>query len=64
MSGKFHIVGHDIDNPGPREEFPGKGKPRIKQNVWGNWNAYRGTSKVIEFGLDERGAKDWLEEQK
>lgn len=34
---------------------------RIKANVWGNWNGYEGTRKVISFGLDERDAQEWLE---
>jgi hypothetical protein len=35
-------------------------KYRIKQNLWGNWNGYQGTRKVIEFGTDQIAAKYWL----
>lgn len=36
-------------------------KRRIKRNIWGNWYGYEGTRRVIEFGEDERDAKEWLE---
>lgn len=36
----------------------------IKQNQWGNWNGYEGTKKAIEFGTDERRAKEWLQEKR
>jgi hypothetical protein len=39
-----------------------KGKKRIRQNLWGNWNGYRGTKKVISFGTDGVAAKYWMEE--
>ena len=38
-------------------------KKRIKQNIWGNWNGYIGTRKVIEFGCGLAGeyrAQEWL----
>ena len=35
-------------------------KRRIHQNIWGNWNGYLGTRKVIEFGLDSWEAEHWL----
>lgn len=35
-------------------------KRRIHQNIWGNWNGYEGTRKVIEFGTDEIDAREWL----
>ncbi len=38
-------------------------KQRIKLNVWGNWNGYKGNKKVIEFGCDERAANDWLKDE-
>lgn len=36
-------------------------KRRIKQNVWGNWNGYASTRRAVEFGTDERAAREWLE---
>lgn len=39
------------------------GMPRIKQNVWGNWKAYRGNRRVRDFGTDEQGAREWLAER-
>jgi hypothetical protein len=38
-------------------------KKRIKQNVWGNWNGYRGRHKVIAFGTDGQAATEWLENE-
>lgn len=35
-------------------------KRRIRQNVWGNWNGYEGTRKVVEFGTDNQDAEHWL----
>ena len=35
-------------------------KRRIKQNIWGNWNGYEGTRRVMQFGTSERNAKHWL----
>ena len=40
-----------------------KPKPRIRQNIWGNWNAYLGTRKHMEFGTSEYDAKLWLLDQ-
>jgi hypothetical protein len=40
-----------------------KPKARIKQNIWGNWNAYLGRNKVQEFGSSEYDAKEWLRDQ-
>jgi len=40
-----------------------RGTPRIRQNVWGNWNGYIGSRKVYEIGSSEFDAKVWLEEQ-
>jgi hypothetical protein len=45
----------------PHPEIPGKGKKRIRQTYWGNWNGYRGTKKVISFGTDNIAAKEWLD---
>jgi hypothetical protein len=39
-------------------------KRRIRQSIWGNWNGYEGTKKVLDFGLDELEAKRWLEDGK
>jgi hypothetical protein len=41
-----------------------KKKVKIHQNVWDNWNGYVGNKKVIEFGLDEYKAREWLNENK
>jgi hypothetical protein len=35
-------------------------KRRIRLTLWGNWNGYLGSRKVIEFGTDRRGAEEWL----
>lgn len=40
-----------------------KPKVKIHLNIWGNWNGYVGTRKVIEFGTDEIDARDWLKQQ-
>jgi gamma-glutamylaminecyclotransferase len=32
---------------------------KIHKNRWDNWNGYLGGCKVIEFGTDERAAKEW-----
>jgi hypothetical protein len=45
--------------PVPQPEIP-KGKRRIHQNVWGNWNGYVGRNRVIEFGTDWRRAEEWV----
>lgn len=54
--------------PDAQRLSPEQGKPinkaRIKQNVWGNWNGYVGTRKVMEFGCRELDAKYWLEQYK
>jgi hypothetical protein len=44
------------------------GKPRIHQNVWGNWYGYIGRKRVIAFGNSkeetaEQAANRWLKEQ-
>jgi len=36
-------------------------KRRIHQNVWGNWNAYIGRNRFMEFGTNQAGAEKWLE---
>ncbi len=36
---------------------------RIRQNVWGNWQGYRGRQRVVEFGLDYREAREWMFKQ-
>jgi len=35
-------------------------KKRIRFNIYGNWNGYEGSRKVIEFGLDDIEALAWL----
>jgi hypothetical protein len=35
-------------------------KARIHKNIWGNWNGYLGSRRVIEFGCDEHWALEWL----
>ena len=35
-------------------------KLRIKQNVYGNWNGYRGAKRVEDFGLDDVRAEAWV----
>lgn len=37
---------------------------RIHQTVWGNWYGYLGNRKVIEFGMDEKESREWLEQMK
>lgn len=32
---------------------------RIRQNIWGNWNGYKGCRKVVEFGTDAVAAGAW-----
>jgi hypothetical protein len=32
---------------------------RIHQNIWGNWNGYKGRRKVVEFGTDAVAAGAW-----
>jgi hypothetical protein len=34
---------------------------RIHKNRWDNWNGYEGRKRVIEFGLDEQAARNWLD---
>jgi len=36
-------------------------KRRIHQNIWGNWNAYVGKKKFMEFGTNHAAAEKWLE---
>lgn len=40
-----------------------KPKVRIYQNVWGNWNGYIGTRKVMEFGPHKGTADEWYLDQ-
>lgn len=49
-----------------RETSDAKGKSKIHQNVYGNWNGYRGGKKVIEFGSAfgaDKEAEEWLSQQ-
>ena len=36
---------------------------RVKRNIWGNWNAYEGSSRVAELGESEWLAVDWTSER-
>ena len=59
MKFKFPKVSNGVN----RHPTNVRGTPRIKQNIWGNWNAYIGTRKICEIGASEFDAKVWLEEQ-
>lgn len=49
---------------GPEEEdapvVPRSQRVKIWRNQWDNWNGYMGKRRVIEFGLDEQKAREWL----
>lgn len=34
---------------------------RIARNRYDNWNGYKGTRKVVEFGGDEQAARSWMD---
>ncbi len=59
MRPTFRLVNPSVQTP----EVPARGKPKIRVNLWGNWNAYRGSTKVKEFGEREDEAKEWLAAQ-
>jgi hypothetical protein len=59
ISNAYHMM---AEPQTPIKIIPRSQRRKIWQNQWGNWNGYIGKRRVMQFGTNERDARQWLSE--
>jgi len=55
-----HSLDEALNPPPPEIVIPRSQRRHIWKNKFGNWNGYIGKRKVMEFGIQEKAARQWL----